>query len=189
MQVVIQFRRLRSVRAVLLVELLDTGLVHDGRVGQDGDDDVVLGQLIELGHLDAAQDVGDAGNAHPRELLDLLVRQAEALEVLLAFLAVEQAEQSLGIFVVDVDDHVGVLDIVDPGDVLVADAFDAVAAEAVIKDGRALERFADGQLHAGIALLQKVARGHRAGGAGGEAGACQSLAGLLDGSQRGLLRA
>ena len=181
MQVVIQFRRLRGVRAVLLVELIDTGLVHDGRVGQNGDDDVVLGQLVELRHLDAAKDIGDAGNAHPGELFKLLVGDAEGLEVLLAFLAVEEAKQSLGIFVVDVDDHVGVLDIVDPGDVLVADALDAVAAEAVVEDGRALERFADGELHGGVALLQKVARGHRAGGAGGEAGACQSLAGLLDG--------
>ena len=68
----------------------------------------------------------------------------------------------------------------DPGDVLVADAFDAVAAEAVIQDGRALQRFADSQLEARIALLEQVARGHRAGGTGGEAGAGKSLAGLLD---------
>ena len=72
------------------------------------------------------------------------------------FLAVEQAEESLGVFVVNVDDHVGVLDVVDPGDVLVADAFDAVAAEAVIQDGRALQRFADSQLHARITLLSLI---------------------------------
>ena len=179
MQVVIQLGSLCGVCAVHLVQLFDTGFVHDGGVGQDGDDNVVLGQLIELGKLDAAKNVCDAGNAHPGELFDLLVRQAEGLEVLLAFLAVEQAEQSLGIFVVNIDDHVGVLDIVDPGDVLVADAFDAVAAEAVIQDGRALQRFADSQLHARIALLEEVTRRHRAGGAGGEAGASQSLARLL----------
>ena len=168
----------------MLVEFFDTGFVHDGGVGQDGDDNVILGQLIELGKLDAAKNVCDAGNAHPGELFDLLVGQAEGLEVRLAFLAVEQAEQSLGIFVVNVDDHVGVLDVVDPRDMLVADTLDAVAAEAIVEDGRALQRFADGQLHARIALLQEVARGHRAGGAGGEAGATSLWPGFFTFSKR-----
>ena len=179
MQVVVQLCCLRRVGAVHFVQLFDAGLVHDGGVGQNGDDDVIFGQLIVLGKLDAAKNVRDAGNAHPGELFDLLVGKTEALEVLLTFLAVKQAQQALGVFVVNVDDHVGVLDIVDPGDVLVADAFDAVATEAVIQNGRALERFADGELHAGITFFQKVACGHRAGGAGGEAGASESLAGLL----------
>ena len=178
-QVVVELCCLRGVGAVHFVQLFDTGLVHDSGVGQNGDDDVIFGQLIVLGKLDAAKNVRDAGNAHPGELFDLLVGKTEALEVLLTFLAVKQAQQALGVFVVNVDDHVGVLDIVDPGDVLVADAFDAVAAEAVIQNGRALERFADGELHAGITFFQKVACGHHAGGAGGEAGASESLAGLL----------
>jgi len=175
----------RGVGAVHVVEFRNAGLVHDSRVGQDGADDIVLGQLIILGHLDAAQDVGDAGNAHPGQLLNELIGEAEGfLQVLLAVGGVEQAEQSLAVLVVDVDDHVGVSHIVDPGDVLVADAFDAVAAEAVLKDGRALERFADGELQARIAFLEQIARGHRAGGAGGEAGASQNLAGLLDGFEQ-----
>ncbi len=72
----------------------------------------------------------------------------------------------------------------DPGDVLVADALDAVAAEAVIQNGRALQRLADGQLHAGIALLQQIAGGHRAGGAGGEAGAGEFWPGFFTASNR-----
>ena len=73
MQVVVELGSLCGVCAVHLVELFDTGLVHDGGVGQNGDDDVVLGQLIVLGKLDAAKNVCDAGNAHPGELFDLLV--------------------------------------------------------------------------------------------------------------------
>ena len=58
---------------------------------------------------------------------------------------VEQAQQLLAVFVVDVDDHVGVLHVVDPRHVLVANALDAVPAEAVLEQRGALERLADGQ--------------------------------------------
>ena len=64
---------------------------------------------------------------------------------------------------------------------LVADALNAVAAEAVVENGRALKRFAHAELHAGIAFLQKVARRHRTGGTGGEARARKTLAGPLHG--------
>ena len=63
-----------------------------------------------------AQDVRDAGDAEPGQLLDQLVVKTKLfLEVGLAVLGIEQAEQTLGVFVVDVDDHVGVLHIVNPG--------------------------------------------------------------------------
>ena len=153
-----------GIGAVLGIELFHAGLVHDGGVRQDGDNDVVLGQLIVFGHLDAAQHVGDAGDAHPGELLDLLVRHAKGLQVLLTLLAVEQSQQALGVLVVDGNGHVGVLHVMDPRNVLVADTLDAVAAEAVVQNGRALQGLADGELHAGIALLQQIAGGHRAGG-------------------------
>ena len=181
-QVVVEAGLLGVVRAVHLVELLDAAAVHHSGVGQNGADDIVLGQLIVLGHLDAAQDVCDAGDAEPGELFDELVGELELfLEVLLALCRVEKAQQTLGILVVDGDGHVSVLHVVDPGDVLVADALDAVAAEAVIQDRRALERFAHAELHAGITFLEEVARAHRTGGTGGEARARETLAGLLHG--------
>ena len=63
---------------------------------------------------------------------------------------------------------------------LVADTFDAMAAEAVLEDGRALEGFTNAELQARIELLQAVAGGHGAGGTGGEAGACKAVARALD---------
>ena len=45
---------------------------------------------------------------------------------------------------------------------------------------RALKRLAHAELHAGIALLQKVTRRHRTGGTGGEARAGKLLPRLLD---------
>ena len=173
------------VRAVHLVQLLDTGLVHDSGVGQHGAHHVVLGQLVVLGHLDAAQDVGDTGDAQPGHLLDFLIGHTQlVLHVLLALGGVEQAQQALAVLVVDGDGHIGVLHVVDPGDVLVADTLDAVAAKAVIQDGGALQGLAHGQLQVGIALLQQITGGHGAGGAGGKAGAGEVLAGLLDGLEQ-----
>ena len=182
---VIQSGLVGVVGAVLLVQLLDTAAVHHGGVGEDGGHHVVLGKLIVLGHLDAAQHVGDAGDAQPAHLLDLLVAHAQlVLHVLLALRGVEQAQQTLGVLIVDGNGHIGVLHVVDPGDVLVTDALDAVAAEAVVQNGGALQRLAHGQLQVGIALLQQVTGGHGTGGAGGEAGAGEVLAGLLDGLEQ-----
>ena len=184
-QVVVQRRLMSVVRAVHLVQLLDTGLVHDSGVGQHGAHHVVLGQLVVLGHLDAAQDVGDTGDAQPGHLLDFLVGHTQlVLHVLLALGGVEQAQQALAVLVVDGDGHIGVLHVVDPGDVLVADTLDAVAAKAVIQNGGALQGLAHGQLQVGIALLQQITGGHGAGGAGGKAGAGEVLAGLLDGLEQ-----
>ena len=136
-KVVVEAGLLGVVRAVHLVELLDAGLVHHGRVGQDGADNVVLAQLIVLGHLDAAEDICNAGDTEPRELFDKLVGELQLfLEILLPLGRIEEAQQALGILVVDGDGHVGVLDVVDPRNVLVADALDAVAAETVVENGR-----------------------------------------------------
>ena len=62
---------------------------------------------------------------------------------------------------------------------LVADALDAVAAEAVVQDGGALQCFTHSQLQVGITLLEQITGGHGAGGTGSEAGASEVLAGLL----------
>ena len=180
MQVVIQCRLVGVVRAVHLVELGDAGLVHHSGVGQDGTHHVVLGELIVLGHLDAAQHVGDAGDTQPAHLLDVLIGHTQlVLHILLTLGGVEQAQQALAVLVVDGDGHIGVLHVVDPGDVLVADTLDAVAAEAVVQNGGALQCLTHGQLQVGIALLQQITGGHGAGGAGGEAGAGKVLTGLL----------
>ena len=90
-QVVVKAGFLFAVGAVLLVELLNAAAVHHSGVGQNGADDIVLGQLIVLGHLDAAQDVCDAGDAEPGELFDELVGELELFfEVLLAVLRVDR---------------------------------------------------------------------------------------------------
>ena len=179
-EVVIHGGGLVVVGAVHLVQLVDAGLVHDGGVGEHGAHHVVGGELVILGHLDAAQHVGDAGDAQPGQLLDELVVQAQlVLHVGLALGAVKQPQQTLAVLVIDGDGHIGVLHVVNPGDVLVADALDAVAAEAVVEDGGALQRLAHAQLQVGIALLQQVAGGHGAGRAGGKAGAGQPLSRLL----------
>ena len=143
MQSVIRSGLMCVVCAVHLIQLLNAGLIHYGGVGKHSAYHVILGELIVLGHLNAAQHVGNAGDAQPAHLLHLLVAHAQlVLHVGLALCGVEQAQQTLGILIVDGNGHVGILHVVDPGDVLVADALDAVAAEAVIQNGGALQSLA-----------------------------------------------
>jgi len=69
--------------------------------------------------------------------------------------------------VVDGHHHVGILDVVNPRHVLVADAFNAMRPEAVLEQGGALQRLAGHNLAAGEELLHIVAAGDGAGRAGG----------------------
>ena len=110
------------------------------------------------------------------KLVDQALLDAHLGQVLLALRLVEQADHLHRDLVVDRHHHVGVLDVVDPRHVLVADALDAVRAEAVAEQGRALQRLGGGQLALGEQLLQLVARIDRAGRAGGEHRARQPLA-------------
>ena len=165
---------------ILVGQLLDTGAVHVRRVGKDGGHHVVLRQLVVLGQLHAAQHVGDAGDTQQGELRQSLLRHPGLPQVVMARRVVKQPQQPLGVLVVDVDDHVGVLHIVDPGDVFVADALDAVVAEAVFQNGGALKGLAHRQLQAGVDLLEVVAAADGARAARGEAGAGEPVAGALD---------
>ena len=166
MQIVIKLCILYTVGSVHLIEFFDTASVHHCRVRKDGTYNVMLCELIVLRHLDAAQDVRDAADSKPGELLDhLRIKLQLILQICLSFRCVEQAEQSLGILIIDIDHHIRVLYIVDPRNVLVADAFDPVTAEAVVQQGRALKGLTNGQLQMRIQLLQAVACGHGSCGA------------------------
>ena len=156
-------------------------MIHDGGVGADSCENIVLGQLVVLRHLDAAEQVRNAGNTKQRELLDEVSGNADHVaEILLAFGIVEQSEQFLAVFIVDGNNHIRVLDIVDPRYVLVADAFDSVPAETVVQQGRTLERFADGELAARILLFQIIACAHGASRTGGERSAEEMTVLTLD---------
>ena len=169
------------VRTVLLRQLLDAGAVHGGGVGEHGGHHVVLGQLVIFGQLDAAKYVGDAGDAQQGQLGQGGLIHAAGAQVIQARRVVEQPQQALGVLVVDVDDQIGVLHIVDPGDVLVADALDPVVAEAVFQDGGTLQRLAHRQLQGGVDLLEVIPAADGARAAAGEAGPREAVAGALDG--------
>ena len=101
-----------------------------------------------------------------RQLLDQLVRHA-VIEQRLPGRLVEQAEQRQALLIVDRGDHVGVADVVNPRHVLVADAFDAMAAEAELIERRALQRFGGDDAKLRMHGAQIVAGRDRAGAAGG----------------------
>ena len=58
-----------------------------------------------------------------------------SLQEFVSDLRVEQTQEIHGVIVVDGTDNVRILDVVDKRDVLVADTFNAVTAEAVVQDG------------------------------------------------------
>ena len=140
----------------------------------------MLGEFIILRHLDTTQDVCDTRDTQEAELFGELALHTHGYQIIDTLRCVEQSEQSLAVLVVDVNDHVGVLDVMDPRDMLVADALDAVTAEAVVQDRGALQGFADAELEVRVLLLEVVARAHRACRTGGKARACKAILLTLD---------
>ena len=133
-------RNCLAVLAVCILQLLDAGCVHLRRVGKNGRYNVILGELVVLRELDAAKDVRDTGDAEVIELLNQSgIYMALLDQIVAGSLLVKEADKLLAVLVVDIDDHITVLDIVYPRYVLVADTLYAVSAEAVVQQCRALE--------------------------------------------------
>ena len=162
-------RQLVAVGAARLAELDHPGIVHPRRVGEHGEDDVVLVHLVVLGGLDRHDDIADRGDAEQREPGDQRGRHPDALEVLLPRRFVEQAQGAHAVLVVNRDNRIGVADVVDPRDMLVADALDAMPAEPVEQQGRTLRGLARHDLHVRRNGAQVIARIDGAGGTGGRA--------------------
>ena len=164
MDMVVERCLLVRVLAVLILKLLDSRLIHLSGVCHDRADDIVLCQLIVFSHLDGAEHICNTGNAEVAKKIYKCRIHALLFQIIAADRLVEEAEELLGIFIIDVDDQVCILYIVDPRNMLVADALDAVRAEAVVEQGRALESFADTDLGCRIQILDAVAGCHRSGG-------------------------
>ncbi len=161
--------RLRfAVLPMLLVHLPKAALVQVHRIGQHRQHHIVGAKLVVLGVFDRHRQVGNPREAQKmesfdRSLVDTLLRQ-----IGLTHRLVEQPSQADDHVVVQVDDQVGALQVVDPGHVLVADPLDAVSAEAVFQQRRALGRLARRHLAGRKVLLQQVPAANGAGGAGGQ---------------------
>ena len=145
----------------------EAAAVEFHRVGEAGEEHVARVHLEVLGRLDRGDDVADAGDAQERQLVDQRLRDAFGGQELAAGRFVEEPHQGEALFVVDGDDHVGVAHVVNPGDVLVADAFDAMAAEAAAEQRGAFERFDGGDADVRMLRAEEVAGGDGAGRAGG----------------------
>ncbi len=136
-------------------------MIQFHRVGQHGDDDVVLIHLVIFRHLDGGQHIGDAGEAEQVELLHQFFGDTALDEIGASRFLVEEPRDVDHSIIVNRHNQVCILCIVDPWDVLVADAFDAVRAESVFEQGRALQGFACGNLAIGENLFHVIAAGNR----------------------------
>ena len=143
------------------------GAVHAGAVGGDGHDDVILSEIHVFGGLDGGEDVGDGGESEVFEALDEFGFHAAAVdEVVASGVGVVEGEGVVGGLVGEAKDEVGVHDVVDEGDVFVADALDVVIAESVVEECRAFEGL-DRDGFGAVVVLEVVARADGAGGTGG----------------------
>ncbi len=141
--------------------------VHRGAVRRDGHDDVIGAVLEMLRELDGPDDVGEPRDTDVVELAhELGVELAPPGEIRAADFAAEQLIEAVACRVRYGDDGIGVHDVVDQRDVLVADALDVVLAVAVAQHGRAFERF-DGGNRRPVPGFEMIAGGDRPRRAGG----------------------
>ena len=75
---------------------------------------------------------------------------------------VEQPDESDWQLVIDTDGCVGVAQVVNPGNMLVADALDAVVTKTILQNGRALKCFGHTNFRASKVVAQVRARSHSA---------------------------
>ena len=101
-----------------------------------------------------------------RQGLEHVVGDTAAIgKIAAADLGIEQHPDAVGGLVADAGDEVGIHDVMDVGDVLVADALDIVLAEPVVEQGRTFQRLDGNDLGAEL-LLEIVARGQGAARSG-----------------------
>ena len=120
-----------------------------------------------FGELDRRNQIGRAGNPAQRQTRYECLWHPRGCEVFLAGRLIEEPNGRNRRLVIDGEHHVGVLHVVNPRYVLVANALDAMLAKAVSKQRGALGGFAGGDAAAREVLLQVIARCNRAGGARG----------------------
>ena len=166
-----------GIRTVLPTHFLQTTLVEFHGVGEHGQDHVLRAQFEVPGELDAHDEVGDAGEAQQVEPGHHLLGHALRHQVGSTFGFVEQPGQTHHRLVVHINDQVRVLHVVNPGDVLVSNAFDAMLAEAVFHEGGHLERLPGHDFHLGEQGLEVIAAGNGAGRTGGQAQPAEDIPG------------
>ena len=117
-----------------------------------------MGAFLVVGVLDNARRLTLLRADLHRALLDYgftLDERPYCDQVLLARVAVEEDVQAVGVDIADAHELIGVVGVVDVRHVLVADALDVVAAEAVVKQGGAFLGFDRDGLGA-VGLLERI---------------------------------
>ena len=132
----------RRVGAALGGEFGQARAVEVDGVGGDGQDDVVAAEVEVPSRLDRGDQVADAERCPAGAELSMSRRRTRPASTRVAWPAgsLNSRSNAQALLVVNRGDHVGVAHVVNPGHVLVADALDAVPAEAVHAERRALQR-------------------------------------------------
>src|SRR3954469_11723692 len=140
---------------------LTFALVESRAVGGDRHDDVVWAIFKMLGELDGGDDVRQPGNTDIVELAyQFRIDLPPPAEVSAAALAAEQQVERIAGGMRHADNDIGIHDVVDERDMLVADPLDVVLAMAVVEHGRTFDRFDRGNL-AAVQRLEAITGAER----------------------------
>ena len=90
-------------------------------------------KLIIFGKLDRADHVADAGNAHQTKVGDNIRINSLGNQVFPAFGFIKKPDNLDHRLIIDRHDHVSIFAVMDPWDVFVSDAFDAVLTVSVVE--------------------------------------------------------
>ena len=126
---------------MFLMHLFQAALIEFHGIGKDREHDVVFAQFIVLCELNRHCQVGNAGKAKQLQVLNESLGDPFFNQILMPCWLVEETGQVDDHVIVQRDDHIGVFHIVDPGDVFITDALDAMFSKTVFDQGRALPGF------------------------------------------------
>ena len=154
-------------RAELLRHIRHDRVIAIQRVGRHRDDHVACAEAVVFRRLDRAEDIANAADAEQAlKLFDQRRIDAVALDQHRASGRFGQHLQALLAFhVVDAHQRVHIEDVVNPGDMLVADALNVVRAVAVVVERRALGRLQTDDFVIRPDLLEPIPGGDRPGAA------------------------
>ena len=150
----------------LLVEFDQSTGVHLHGVGQHRHNNIIGTQFIIARELNGGYQVTNAGYAQQVEHAQQFRGNAFACQIFFAGRLVKQAHKADGDFIINRHDHVQIFDIVNPGYMLVSNALDAMFAEPVAQQRRALQRFTGHNFTGRKLFFEKIATGDCTGRAG-----------------------
>ena len=124
---------------VLLSQLPQPALIKLHRISQHRSHNVVGAKLMPLRKLDGRQQIGNAGYTQLRQPRHQRIRHSSAGQQALPRRLIEQPRNRHRRHIIHRHHHIRIADVVNPRNVFIANAFDAVRTKTILNKCRALQ--------------------------------------------------